>query len=138
MPVYVKDVIVGKVPERAMTSGKIENDWTVVDSSFQFHFSLFSNDFVIVKTSKGEEIAGYYKGSDRATCSITLLSHDGSELFRGIGVKTLKKFEKYYVDMLGEKFLIKQEKAPYGMANRSNKLPRKAFRSQGTASTRDT
>lgn len=109
VPVYVYHALAKKVenlPNRAVVASKGESEWTLIDDSFAFRFSLYPNDFVKV-TLKGENQLGYYAGCDRATGAINLWAHDRSKqvgkegLIRGVGVKTALALEKFNVDILG-------------------------------------
>ncbi|MBC7765544.1 MAG: type II CRISPR RNA-guided endonuclease Cas9, partial [Hyphomonadaceae bacterium] len=84
------------LPNRAIMQNKPESNWTIIDDSFQFCFSLFKNDFVRVKL-KEQEIFGYYTSTHRGTGAINLIAHDGSKTFEGVGVKTASAFEKFQV-----------------------------------------
>lgn len=107
VPIYLSDM--GKeLPNKAVVGGKDEKDWLIVDDSYLFKFSLYMDD--LVKVKKGDkEIFGYFKGTDRATASISMEAHDRGELYRGIGVKTQDVFKKYSVDPLGNIVEIKYE-----------------------------
>ena len=117
VPVYVHHALAKKVedlPNRAIIQGKDEAEWTLIDNSFAFCFSLYPNDFVKV-TLKGEIRSGYYAGSDRSTGLINLWAHDrnkqvGKEgLIRGIGVKTALALDKFNVDILGNLYPAPKE-----------------------------
>ena len=109
VPVYVTDTIKNKLPNKAVVQGKPESEWIEMDETFSFKFSLFLDDYVKIK--KGEEvICGYYSGLDRATASISMVSHDRSEKYRGIGAKSLDYIKKFTVSPLGELSEVKQEK----------------------------
>jgi len=105
VPVYVHHRVKG-LPNRAIVGGKDERDWTEIDDSFAFRFSMYPNDLVRVRL-KSEEHLGYYAGCDRSTGAISLWVHDRSSkvgkdgLIRSIGVKTALAFEKLHVDVLG-------------------------------------
>lgn len=105
VPVYVHHTVTG-LPNRAIVAFKDEDEWTLIDDSFQFCFSLYPNDFVRV-TLKKESPSGYYAGCDRSTGAINLWAHDRNQavgkdgLIRGIGVKTALNVEKFNVDVLG-------------------------------------
>jgi CRISPR-associated endonuclease Csn1 len=105
VPVYVHHRVSG-LPNRAIVQSKDESEWTLIDDSFQFLFSLYPNDFVKV-TLKNITQQGYYAGCDRATGGVNLWVHDRNQaigkdgLIRGIGVKTALKLEKFNVDVLG-------------------------------------
>lgn len=105
VPVYVHHRVAG-LPNRAIVAFKDEKEWTLIDESFEFLFSVYPNDFVKIRLKK-ENSAGYYSGVDRSTGAMNLWAHDravsiGKEgLIRGIGVKTAMAVEKFNVDVLG-------------------------------------
>lgn len=110
VPVYVKDFANNvEFPNKAIVSGKSEDEWIEIDSSFNFEFSLFNGDLVRLK-KKDVDKFGYYTGTDRATGSLTVSSHDRNIEYRSIGVKSQDIFEKYTVDMLGNYYKVKKEK----------------------------
>ena len=111
VPIYLSDM--GKdLPNKAIVSKKKENEWIEIDESYTFKFSLYMDD--LIKTTKGkEEIFGYFRGTDRSTGSITIDKICENKSFEKgfrIGVKTLDKFQKYQVDVLGRHTEIKKEK----------------------------
>lgn len=105
VPVYVHHRVTG-LPNRAIVAYKDEEEWTLIDESFEFLFSVHPNDFVKIRLKK-ESPAGYYSGVDRSTGAMNLWAHDravtvGKDgLIRGIGVKTALQVEKFNVDVLG-------------------------------------
>lgn len=107
VPVYKSDL--GKdLPNKAIVANKNEDEWTVIDESFTFLFSLFMDD--LVKVQKGETVYfGYYKGVHRGTAGITLEEHDRKQKYEGIGTKTLDSIKKYQVNFLGEYTEVKGE-----------------------------
>lgn len=114
VPVYVHHRVVRKLPDRAIVAFKDEKEWTQIDESFGFCFSLYPNDLVKI-TLKKESPIGYYSGCDRSTGAISLWAHDRNQqigkdgLIRGIGVKTALTIEKFNVDVLGHVFPAKPE-----------------------------
>lgn len=134
VPVYVCDVASGVLPNKAIKDG----EWDEMDESYEFLFSLYKNDLVYVEkkspfklttTNKKEkqtrEICSgyfYYGGIDSATGSVNFRVHDNSYDTR-LGVKTLNKFKKYVVDVLGNVHEVKKEKR---MPLRSNNRKFKA------------
>lgn len=116
IPYYVNDITVGAINNKAIVADEDVNDWIEVDSSYDFVCSLYKNDLIKVISSKGTEIFGYYVGCDIATGAITVKAHDGSELWRGIGMRTAKSIEKYEVDVLGDYHKVKKEKPPHELA----------------------
>jgi CRISPR-associated endonuclease Csn1 len=114
VPVYVHHRVTG-LPNRAIVAFKDEEEWTLIDDSFEFHFSLYPNDFLAVSLKK-ERFTGYYAGCDRSTGAISLWAHDRNQavgkdgLIRGIGVKTALSIEKFNVDVLGALYPAPPEK----------------------------
>jgi len=118
VPVYVFHVSIYVqhkiLPNRAIVAYKDEEEWTDIDNSFGFCFSLYPNDLakIILKT---DTWFGYYAGTDRATGAINIWVHDRDKnvgkdgLIRGIGVKTALSIEKFHVDVLGRIYKAKPE-----------------------------
>jgi CRISPR-associated endonuclease Csn1 len=104
VPVYVHHRVTG-LPNRAIVAFKDEDEWTLIDDSFQFLFSLYPNDLLQV-TLKQEKLRGYYAGCDRSTGNTNLWVHDrnksaGKDGLIRTGVKTALSLEKFNVDVLG-------------------------------------
>lgn len=129
-PIYYADVYAHKLPNKVIAIGK---PWETIDDSFKFKFSLYQNDLVRVgnnkeivlkkknkneNSNKPDEIENseymlYYNSTGISTASITLLTHDNCYIINSCGVKTLKKFEKLYVDILGNVYNApKEERKP--------------------------
>lgn len=114
VPVYVHHRVTG-LPNRAVVAFKDEDEWTLVDDSFEFCFTLCPNDLVRV-TMKKETREGYYASTHRGTGCINLWAHDrnlsvgkaGS--IEGVGVKTALSIEKFNVDVLGNRYPAPPEK----------------------------
>ena len=119
VPVYVHHALAKKVedlPNRAVVAFKDEAEWTLIDDSFAFCFSLYPNDYVRI-TQKGKpSIAGYYSSCNRSVASIAIWVHDRNKsvgkdgIIEGIGVKTALAFEKFNVDVLGNIYPAKEER----------------------------
>lgn len=125
-PVYMADVYAKKLPNKVIEIGK---EWTTLDDTYNFKFSLYQNDLIYVKsprtmkftkTNKNdksdkpnllESSAGfaYYNSADSSTASLLLYSHDKCYMMRGLGVKTLLSIEKYYVDIMGNIYKAPKE-----------------------------
>jgi CRISPR-associated endonuclease Csn1 len=107
VPIYVHHRVTG-LPNRAIVASKDEDEdeWTLIDKSFSFLFSVYPNDLVRVTLKKGNKF-GYYSSCNRATGSIDLWLHDRAKstgkdgLIQSIGVKMALNFEKFNVDLLG-------------------------------------
>ena len=122
VPIYTIDIALKKVKDRAIAAYKPEEEWTKIDKSYEFLFSLYQYDLVEVDTGK-ELIFGYYIGSDRATGAISVVCHDKNKAWgkdgvkKSIGVKTAKSLRKFTVDVLGKDVVeVKKEKPPYELA----------------------
>ena len=117
VPIYSWQVAKGILPDRAVFQGKDEEDWPVMDDSFEFQFVLYANDLIKVELKK-ETFFGYFSGLDRSTGNISLRSHDldktkGKDGIHRIGVKTALSFQKYQIDELGKEIrLCRLKKRP--------------------------
>jgi len=115
VPVYVHHRVKG-LPDRAIVQGKDEEEWTLIDTSFAFCFSLHSNDFVRVSQKGKSPILGYYSSCHRGTGAINLWAHDRNSqvgkdgMIESIGVKTALAIEKFHVDVLGTLYPAPPEK----------------------------
>lgn len=116
VPLYVADAVKTELPNKAAVAAKDESEWTVMDDSYTFLFSLNPNDWVKVSFKNKPTQEGYFSGMNRHTASISLWTHDRNPNngrlghIEGIGIKTALKVEKYHVDMLGNLYAVKQEK----------------------------
>ncbi len=105
VPAYVHHRVTG-LPNRAVVAFKDEEEWTLIDDSFDFCFSVYPNDLVCV-TLKKESHRGYYASCNRSTGAINVWSHDRNQnigkagMIESIGVKTALNVEKFNVDVLG-------------------------------------
>jgi CRISPR-associated endonuclease Csn1 len=102
VPVYVHHRVTG-LPNRAIVAHKLENEWTVIDETFEFIASLHSNEFVRVKLQDHNHL-GYFAGCDRSDGKIGLWAHDrdttvGANGLIRIACKTAKGIEKLHVDV---------------------------------------
>jgi CRISPR-associated endonuclease Csn1 len=107
VPVYVHHSVAKEMPNRAIVAFKDESEWTLIDESFAFCFSLHPNDLVRI-TQKGKSaILGYYASTHRGTAAISIWSHDRNKQvgkegqIEGVGVKLAQSIEKFNVDVLG-------------------------------------
>jgi CRISPR-associated endonuclease Csn1 len=123
------------LPDRAIVAFKDEAEWTLIDDTFQFCFSLHPNDLIRITQRNGETIRGYYRGCHSGTAALAVALHDryvlgekttsfalhkknGNKpipndkrgLIEGIGVKLASKLEKYEVDTLGNVYPARSEK----------------------------
>lgn len=109
VPVYRNHLSKGIIPKKAVLAGKDESEWTTMDESYNFKFSVFKNDLIEIIYEKKKGYFGYYHGFDRSTASFTIESNDGSERCRSIGIKSgVKEINKYQVDVLGRYYKAKK------------------------------
>lgn len=107
VPIYSWQVAKGILPDRAVIAFKDEEDWQLIDDSFNFKFSLHPNDLIEVITKKAR-IFGYFASCHRGTGNINIRIHDldhkigKNGILEGIGVKTALSFQKYQIDELGK------------------------------------
>ena len=107
VPIYSWQVAKGILPDRAIIAFKDEEDWQLIDDSFNFKFSLHPNDLIEVITKKAR-IFGYFASCHRGTGNINIRIHDldhkigKNGILEGIGVKTALSFQKYQTDELGK------------------------------------
>ena len=120
VPVYVHHRVTG-LPDRAIVAFKDEEEWTLVDHSFEFVFSLSPNDLVHVQQKGKTALSGYFGSCHRGTGNINLWLHDRNTVdskvgaIEGIGVKTALSFEKLNVDVLGHIYPARTEQR-HGLA----------------------
>jgi CRISPR-associated endonuclease Csn1 len=106
VPVYVHHRVTG-LPDRGIVAFKDEEEWTLIDNSFDWCFSLYPNDFLKIKLKNACHL-GYYGSCNRSTGAINIWTHDrntniGKEgMIESIGVKTALSLEKLHVDTLGK------------------------------------
>jgi CRISPR-associated endonuclease Csn1 len=79
-----------------------ENQWPIVDSSYEFLWSLNQKTWLRATKASGEVVEGYFVGMNRSNGAIAVCAqaHPDS-VVSGLGVKTLASLQKYSVDRLG-------------------------------------
>ncbi|WP_408941413.1 type II CRISPR RNA-guided endonuclease Cas9 [Helicobacter sp. MIT 01-3238] len=126
VPIYTMDFALGILPNKAVVGGKdksgVIKDWLEMDSNYEFCFSLFKDDLILVqKKEMSKAELCYFMGFGIATASISVEKHDNhfdtltenqKLLFSNatpkevkglsIGIQNLKVFEKWQVSPLGE------------------------------------
>ena len=132
VPIYTMDVALGVLPNMAVEPG--EKEWIRIDDEYEFCFSLFKNDLICFKPSKGvnkgKEFYCYYNGFGISGNSIEFKLHDGATMpgkkTLTQGIRELESLERYEVDPLGERRLAgKEERLPLNMKQRQRKSPKK-------------
>jgi len=107
VPIYSWQVAKEILPDRAIIAFKDEEEWQLIDDSFNFKFPLHPNDLVEVITKKAR-IFGYFASCHRGTGNINIRIYDldnkvgKNGILEGIGVKTALSFQKYQIDELGK------------------------------------
>ena len=132
IPIYTMDYALGVLPDKIAVSGKENNipkKWKTIDESYEFCFSLYKDDLILIQKSKMQELEfAYFKSFGISTVSICIEKHDNKIenltlnqklLFtnakeenvqaKSLGIQNLKTFEKYIITPLGEKIKAKIE-----------------------------
>lgn len=122
VPIYISDTWKKELPNRAATANKPYKEWRIVKEE-NFLFSLYPNDLIYIKKKNGiklkesitdEKQKGecwtYFTCANISTASIAGISHDRSFEFESLGIQSLEIFKKYFVDVLGNKFEVKNSK----------------------------
>ncbi len=120
VPIYKHQLMERTPPLLAIAALKTEDQWTPIDSTFRFEFSLWKNSRFEIAFKDGESIDGCYSSLNRNTGRITYSLPDNSEgekdaagkdIDYGFSTKIgVTSFRKISVDRLGRKFLVKGEK----------------------------
>ena len=110
VPIYVADFAKKELPNKAIVAFKDENDWIEMTEDYNFKFSLYPNDLVKIQKKGEKEFYAYYVTTQRSTAAVNMITINGEETIKGLGVKSLEIFEKYQVDVLGKISKIKKEK----------------------------
>lgn len=109
VPIYRYQLLNGIIPNRAATAAKREDEWTIIDESFNFKYSIYKNDLIKIEYRKKKGYFGYYDGFDRSTATLVIENHDNSKRYRGVGIKSeVTLLNKYEVDVLGYYHKVKE------------------------------
>lgn len=127
IPIYAMDFALGILPNKIVITGKDKNNnpkqWQTIDESYEFCFSLYKNDLIMLqKKNMQEPEFAYYNDFGISTSSICVEKHDnkfenltsnqkllfsnakeGSVKVESLGIQNLKIFEKYIITPLGDK-----------------------------------
>jgi CRISPR-associated endonuclease Csn1 len=114
VPVYPHQVMDKKgwpqPPMMAVSAYKDEQDWSPITPEHEFRFSLYQRSFVgFVKPNTGEYQEGYFRGLNRLTGYIELITHNNPMTIIGTGAKTLLTITKHNVDRFGNKSVVRKE-----------------------------
>lgn len=110
IPIYTWQVAKGILPNKAI-EGESEDTWREIDESFNFQFSLRTNDYVKLTSKERGEICGYFVSLDRANARIRIRTHDrdtkqGEKGDFRCATKNATSFEKYRIDVLGKQLTL--------------------------------
>lgn len=123
VPVYAAD-LVGELPNKAVVRGKKEwktmrdedflfsvypNDLLLVEHKNEMKFSANFKDTKLPKEYSTKQEFVYFKKAGISVASINVVTHDNGYGIASLGIKTLKNIEKYYVDVLGNRYRAPKE-----------------------------
>jgi CRISPR-associated endonuclease Csn1 len=97
-------------PNRAVQANTPEDKWPLIDDTYEFMWSLTPMNYLEIETANGEHMEGYYRGASRSTGAFEISNNRNSnDKKSGIGARTLKTLNKYTIDRLGQRHLVKSE-----------------------------
>lgn len=126
VPIYTMDFAMGILPNRAVVGGKdkdgIIKEWLEMNEEYEFCFSLFKDDLILVQKKEMEKAElCYFTKFTSSSATINVEKHDNhfytltqnqkllfatatpkEVIGQSIGIQNLKIFEKYQVSPLGE------------------------------------
>ena len=133
VPVYVNHKTTA-LPLHAIVANKDESEWTLMDESFQFLFSVHTNDLVRIQQKGNDAVFGYFRSCHSGTGAFNVALHDRNKfgdrttslaqwkkdpskpvpndklgLIESVGIKVALSVEKFDVDVLGNVFPAKPE-----------------------------
>jgi CRISPR-associated endonuclease Csn1 len=111
VPIYPHEIAtMDRPPMGAVLAYAPESEWPVIDSTYEFLWSINQRTWLAATKTSGEIVEGYFRGLDRTTGAIALSAHENPDaVTRGLGVKTLSSFQKFTIDRLGRKSLVAGE-----------------------------
>ena len=127
VPIYVADTVRPELPNKAVLRGKSMEDWKEMKEE-NFLFSLYDNDLILVEREDPinfslvnndstlpnkfsvKKVLVYYKSGNISNAAIKVETHDGAYVFEGMTFGTVRKIQKYQVDILGNYVPVKKEK----------------------------
>lgn len=103
VPVYPHEIATMDAPPmRAIQANTDEDKWPVIDSTFEFLWSIYQFTLLEIVKSDGEVIVSYCRGASRSTGALTVSAvSDSTDTRLGIGTRMLNNFKKLQVDRLG-------------------------------------
>ena len=121
VPIYVSDTVKKQLPNKACVSKKSILEWKEMKED-DFIFSIYPNDLIYIESNneiklhskynddiiQAKELLVYFVSADISGATIGITNTDNSYTAKGIGIKNLKKIEKYEVDILGNYNKVKR------------------------------
>jgi len=104
VPVYVSDMIAGKLPDRAIVAHKPYEEWHLVDGTYEFLFSLHPYDLVRVG-----DFLGYYRSCHRGGGSLEMCETNNAQVEKSLGAKSASVIQKYEMGVLGDYYPVHRE-----------------------------
>ena len=126
VPIYIADTLAKELPNKAIVAKKPCSAWKPMND-INFMFSLYDGDLIHVRTKKPMTMTLvskdsslpkdslitdaflYYKGCNRDSGSIFVITDRNTYKIDSLGVKTLPLIEKYQVDVLGNYTKVNRE-----------------------------
>lgn len=121
VPVYISEMMAGKLPDRAIAQGKSYDDWPIMDETYEFLFSLQKYDLICV-TLKSSACLFYYKDSHRSTGALRGCVPNNILEEVSAGARTALSIEKFEMGILGDYYPVNGEKR-IGLENGSSVQP---------------
>jgi CRISPR-associated endonuclease Csn1 len=111
VPIYPHEIATMRSPPmRAVQGGGDDQKWPVIDSSFDFLWSIHQLSFLELTKQDGEIIRAYFRSLDRNTGAFTVSEiADSNATRKGIGARTLVSLKKFNIDRLGRASEVKRE-----------------------------
>ena len=151
VPIYTFDFAAGKLPNKAVVKGNDKDgtikDWLEMDENYEFCFSLFKNDAVLIQTKDMESpVVAIYNSTDIANAQMKFYHHssyafanDDEKIFftkttndkgrrvmcrESCGIQSLKHFSKVSISPIGELKELKPSKRQWLQNKDSKKNPK--------------
>ena len=86
------------------------NDLILVERDKPICFSLMHEDSTLPKKYETKKELVYYKYGNISNAAIKVETHNGAYVFEGMTFGTVRKIQKYQVDILGNYVPVKKEK----------------------------
>ena len=131
IPIYVSDTVKKELPNKACVAGKKYADWKEMRDE-NFIFSIYPKDLIYIQgknkiklnpvikdkdSIEVEEILAYYVKAGISVAQIAIQTNDNKYNQSSLGIKNLKKLEKYEVDILGNYHKVKlpEKRLPFNI-----------------------